>query len=1123
MRPRQSRAGISSLRLLWATALLLGATALIPAAASAALEHPFLGSLGEANEPSFTEAQGLAVDQATGDLLVIDAGKREPGEGTISRFKPNGEPAPFSALATNVIDGAGGADKTPQEGLQFRFSEEEQVAIDDSGGPTDGDIYVTQVGAGVVDIFAPDGSFLGQLTASGEGPLGEPCGVAVDPVGDVYVADFSGHIHKFANPPVNGASTELAFPQACALAAGAGATDGFIFPVRFFEGTFGPVAKLDATSGTEAYKVDPGPTTTETVDPASGHLFTASGSEVKEFDASGTIGATLLSTIAPGGENVTGVAVDATSGKVYLARKGNPHIEVWGPAALLPKASTAAATLAGTTVTLHGTISADGGPPASCAFEYVETHANGFKGATTVPCTPAGPFTGAGTESVSAEIGPLPEAGYRFRLVASNANGAKAGDTLFFTTFEVLPGLPDGRAYEMVSPPRKGGEVVPPEPSGKLGSSCEDCLPGGNSPVGPMQSSPDGESVLYLGQPFFDGLAAEPNDYLATRGGGEWGTAGLSSASTTGHYMAFSADLARGVLAQDLPPLSPQAPTRGGKSFQNLYLQQGGNRQPLITTEPPNRNPREPGEFKIRFATANAGTSSEPAFEHLLFEANDALTAVVPGVAPAAPDVEAGEKNCTEPGMSCNLYEWVGGQLRLVNVLPGNTAAAASSVIGAGRLLNSRQSPDVDHAISNDGSRIFWSSEESGELYVRVDGKATLKVPGPGTCKESEAVQERACFLTATPDGSKVLLSNGQVYELNEAGSAYLPTVDLTLDEGEVHQGGFRGILGAAEDLSRVYFVDTAALTGAGVKNANGEDAEEGKPNLYAWHGGELGFIGVLLPGDGLFNAERFGAWTASPSDRTAQVSPDGRYLAFMSAAPLTGYDNSRRGGGICSEAGEACREVFEYSADTESLSCASCNPSGQRPLGGSNLSVIHPEGPPFGLLHNLSPAGDGRLFFESRDALTPRDVNGEVQDVYEWEPQGVGSCKHAGGCVYLISSGQSPNDSQFLDSSAGGRDAFFITRERLLPRDKDEQYDLYDARVGGGFAEPNTVPCPSGEACLGPASGPGAQQSPASATFTGPGNQKPHKQKKHHKKKQHKKKQRKHQRAAKHNRGGRR
>ena len=271
--------------------------------------------------------------------------------------------------------------------------------------------------------------------------------------------------------------------------------------------------------------------------------------------------------------------------------------------------------------------------------------------------------------------------------------------------------------------------------------------------------------------------------------------------------------------------------------------------QPLVTEEPPNRNPRDPGEFKIRFATANAGTSLEPGFEHLLFEANDTLTDEVPGIAPEAPEVGAGAE-CTQPGSECNLYEWQEGQLALVNVLPGDSSATLGGVIGAGRLLAETQHPDVSHAISDDGSRIFWSAEQTGEVYVRVDGGQTLEIPtpDPGTCKESELPEDRVCFLTASADGTAVLLSDGQVYELNGAGSAYEATTDLT--DGK---GGFEGIAGAAEDLSRIYFVDTAALTEAGEENENGEHAEAGKLNLYGWDEGALAFIGILLPGDGEF------------------------------------------------------------------------------------------------------------------------------------------------------------------------------------------------------------------------------------------------------------------------------
>ena len=69
-----------------------------------------------------------------------------------------------------------------------------------------------------------------------------------------------------------------------------------------------------------------------------------------------------------------------------------------------------------------------------------------------------------------------------------------------------------------------------------------------------------------------------------------------------------------------------------------------------------------------------------------------------------------------------------------------------------------------------------------------------------------------------------------------------------------------------------------------------------------------------------------------------------------------------------------------------------------------------------------------GRVFFDSADALVPQDTNGR-EDVYEYEPQGVGSCARAGGCVSLISSGTSSEESVFLDASETGNDVFFLTR----------------------------------------------------------------------------------------------
>ncbi len=111
--------------------------------------------------------------------------------------------------------------------------------------------------------------------------------------------------------------------------------------------------------------------------------------------------------------------------------------------------------------------------------------------------------------------------------------------------------------------------------------------------------------------------------------------------------------------------------------------------------------------------------------------------------------------------------------------------------------------------------------------------------------------------------------------------------------------------------------------------------------------------------------------------------------------------------------------------------------------------------------------SNNGRLFFDSPDGLVPAAVN-HKEDVYEFEPQGAGSCQStvgragevfeagAGGCVGLISSGTSSQESAFLDASAkggrdgegeeGGGDVFFMTTSQLAPQDEDHAYDIYDA-----------------------------------------------------------------------------
>jgi sugar lactone lactonase YvrE len=311
---------------------------LIPAFASAAPAHPFLETFGSANQPSFGHAEGMAVDQSSGDLLVIDA-----GAGTLSRWKPDGSaddfsctPGPNCTVSANAITG-----------LSFASAVEVQVAVDNSGTATDGNIYVAH--SNLVDVFGKDGTRLGQLTGYREslpaGPetgFGYACGVTVDPAGNVYVGDAEGGVnpgvHKYEPSgavPANGDNT-LNIPapekatEPCILAAGAGPSAGSLFVTSYN----GKVTKFNATTGAEDYEVSSGPTITASVDPSSGHLYAAQGGEkIVEFDASGSevtevteVSSTPLASVPQG------VAVNASTGDVYADRdRGSTNVEVFGP------------------------------------------------------------------------------------------------------------------------------------------------------------------------------------------------------------------------------------------------------------------------------------------------------------------------------------------------------------------------------------------------------------------------------------------------------------------------------------------------------------------------------------------------------------------------------------------------------------------------------------------------------------------------------------------------------------------------------------------------------------------------------------------------------------------------
>lgn len=387
----------------------------------------------------------------------------------------------------------------------------------------------------------------------------------------------------------------------------------------------------------------------------------------------------------------------------------------------------------------------------------------------------------------------------------------------------------------------------------------------------------------------------------------------------------------------------------------------------------------------------------------------------------------------------------------------------------------------------------------SGDLARAVvfDGQAYFlhdSVGGSLTALPGQAPQ--ASFEGAGPDLRHLVLAlEGGLYEYSEGSSTLLSAVP---GARLAPQGG-----AVSEDGSRVYFSAEGDLwlrEGAQTKWVD-EAVGGGGELLAVTPDGALAFFakaGTLYRYDaaaGTAGTLDFGGAVEGPLD----VSADGARLLFLSRQSLTGYDNTDQ------NTGEPDSQVFLYDTAANggagSLRCVSCNPSKARPIGPSSIpgTIANGAGPLATQAYKpRALVADGRrVFFDSRDALVSQDTNND-KDVYEWEAQGAGGCGTPGGCLNLISSGRSEDGASFVDASASGRDAFFLTDGSLVSTDPGA-VDLYDAREGGGFPTPaKPIPC-EGDAC---------QPLPSSPEDPTPGTQVPtngnppiHFPKTHHKK----------------------
>jgi hypothetical protein len=725
--------------------------------------------------------------------------------------------------------------------------------------------------------------------------------------------------------------------------------------------------------------------------------------------------------------------------------------------------------------------------PTTYYFQYSTQSTAGCVGepsaCTSMPSSPASIGSGTADVAVSQHAqGLTASTTYHYRLVAINealpesapgVSSAFYGPDRTFTTQG--PGgpvvLPDGRAWELVSPVHKHGATI---------SASGQAAVGGDKYTFVTEIPTESEPA---------GSPSQGIEVLSSRvAPGEWASVDIpisrskpegALANGQHEYRFFSEDLGLAVAESEGPFSVPQG-----------WHQNTHGEWELIVESSPVPTERTP------YLRHNATCSSAPAscFEPLLdsedvtsgqkYEGSgrDAGAARFVGATPDASHVfiHSSVQLTTGTGPEGGLYEWTAGapaaqRLSLVNVAPDGSALP-------GDLM----------ASSSDGSRVILGGCQP--------------LVGCNDYNVRDMVSGETLRLDVTESGSPPVGGLGGF----EGASVDASTAFFTDDARLVKDAGLSGRdlyvceLGAAGASAKCALKDLTPVPAAGQPGAN-ENAQVSRAVGVSRDGSYVYFLakGVLAagatPGENLYVAhEHEGAWTtsfiASPQDvgSTHVVSPDGRLLAFSSETSLTGYDNRD------AKTGAPDSEVYLYDAASGRLVCASCNPSGARPTGSSE---VPPPQPPH-QAGSQSVFDGGRLFFNSADGLVRQDTNGNV-DVYEFEPAGAGSCSSAsatfnagtGACVGLISSGVASGASVFVDASGTGADAFFTTRERLVGRDVDTAVDIYDAHVCSGPgdcpSEAEAPPaCTTADACrAAPAPQPSIFGPPSSATFSGQGN----------------------------------
>jgi DNA-binding beta-propeller fold protein YncE len=1015
-------------RRLRSVVLVSCALALLGSSSASALSqrgHTFSFSFGAPGkaEGQFLSPAAVALNAVNGHVYVADRlGNR------VEEFEPK--------------TGAEGELTEEKFVREFKVFSPEFIAVDDSASsPSKGDVYVAGTTEGkakkaekehlvaedaTVFKFGPGGEALGEIKKfkpteprpeeAAESKFEDIQGLAVDPAGDLYIWDSEAVADVFngAQPNVARFSVESSFGTGSPGLAIDSAQNLYVGHLSTNVDVIGPsgeppvIGKIDSSGGTLIEELDQETSSSVAVDTGEGDAV-----YVANTHSAGGKPASTIAAFTPAGvpiqrfgagmlEDATGVAVDPVSHNVFVADAAAGKVDVFklepsgppqvgGLSACFASASNPSCAKEPGAVKLSALVDPSG-DATSAYFEYGAAPCSSAPAACT-RSPEASLGAGFGDQPISIELLGLAPGLYHYRVTATNGSGTVQSAEETFSIAGAAPALPDGRQWELVSPPNKDGAEA--EAITREGGTIQAAARGGaisyvtDAPV-PAGSEPEGNRNL------------EYTQVISVRGPGGWTSQDISTPHTYGagvepgrqEYRSFSANLALGLVqpfpgiagatALAQPPLSPPEEFE----LEGKTVKERTQEKTIYLRADQQLTPETPSErANYEAAKHNGEIMHNAGFLALVTEA----------------DAPGGAKQCVERpvGTPCfgggrghgvdvvsgtpdlshvllvsekaapGLYEWGGEpRLQLVSVMPGGEPAEGT-VQFAG-LHN------VRNAVSENGSLVFWAESTGTEthLYVRntVSHQTTqVDEVAPGASGTGTGA---ATFQAASTDGSRVFFTDTQrltkdslageftgvrkpdLYVFELGATVEQPNCSLTaggrlcdltaegvngesgyiVEQGEVPNTG-GGVLAASNDGSSVYFVANSALTEGAVHGncvTKIEVVAGRKCNLYVrrndgveWTAPRL--VAVISNED----APDWGGSHGGPGELrnlTSRVSPSGRYLAFMSRESLTGYDNED----VTSKApGERMdEEVFLYDAATERTVCASCNPSGARPEG---------------------------------------------------------------------------------------------------------------------------------------------------------------------------------------------